>query len=69
MMTIPHIDVQKLLSELWAVKGLSDAKIGQAVGVSDSIIWRLRVGRHKKTDSDRAIRIANFHAQIFAKKS
>lgn len=65
-MNIPLIDVQKLLTDLW-VAGKSDAAIGKAVGAPSATINRLRHGRHKSTGAERAVKIANFHAEVFKK--
>jgi hypothetical protein len=66
MNTIQPIDVRKLLTDLWEKGGLSDEKIGKQVSTPGPTINRLRTGIHKTTDANRAIRIANFHAQTFS---
>lgn len=67
-MTHAPIDVQKLLGELWSA-GISDATIGKSVGAPTATINRLRNGIHKSTKVERAIRIANYHAERQKKKS
>lgn len=73
MTMIQPINVTKLLNDLFAAKvngkKLSDRTIGDAVSTSCATICRLRTGEAKGTNSDLAIRIANYHAQVFRGKA
>jgi hypothetical protein len=72
MTMIQPINVTKLLNELFVAevsgKKLSDRKIGEAVSTTGATICRLRKGIAKGTNSDLAIAIANYHAQVFGQK-
>lgn len=68
-MRIPLIPTQKYLHDLWFLADLSDEKIGKAVGLTRTSVWRLRTGKHKFTCTETGIRIANFHARMFRNKS
>jgi len=68
MNTIQPIDVKKLLTDLWANAGLSDAKIGKEIDAPAATITRLRTGVHKTTDINRGILIANLHAKFFQQR-
>jgi hypothetical protein len=40
-------------------QGMTDAEIGQEIGASQSIIFRLRTGQHKSTSYERGEAIKN----------
>lgn len=63
-MKISPIDIRKLLTELW-LSGLSDEKIGRAIGTTAATVNRLRLGVHRSTNTERAAKIANFHKSHF----
>lgn len=68
MQTIEPIDIQKLLTELNKVKGLSDDKIAKELDTTGATVCRLRTGVTKTTNGNRTIAIANFHAKVFKQK-
>lgn len=47
------MNIQQILSEL--NKTMSDAEIGERIGASQSIVTRLRNGKHKTTSYERGV--------------
>lgn len=52
------MNIQITLTRLREEANMSDAEIGEAIGVAQSIITRLRNGVHKTTSYDRGLAIA-----------
>lgn len=62
------MSIQKILQQLLD-HGLNDHQIAREIGTSQSIIWRLRTGKHQTTSFDRGIKIVDLHTRITKQKS
>lgn len=56
------MDIQTSLREI-AASGMSDSEIGAAINAPQSIVTRLRNGKHKTTSWERGQAIAVLHSQ------
>lgn len=68
-MTISILPPKQYIDDLRKKAKFSDQKIGESVGMSRTSIWRLRKGRHKTTDIENGVKIANLHAEVFRKRA
>lgn len=59
---------QQYLHDLRVNANLSDEKIGKAIGVHRSTVFRLRTGRHSGTDYSIGERIADLHTRVIKAK-
>jgi len=67
-MNTPTIPLKQYLDELSANGGLSNQEIAKFVGLTRTTVWRLRNGKHSRTNDKSEMKIKNLYARTFRQK-